>query len=313
MSKCVALFAGQGAQKTGMGQSLYENVPAAREIFERAEAVLPGISELCFHGEQGILNQTVNTQPAVFTVDMAAYAALSSLGVPISAAAGFSLGEYAALTAVGVVSFEDGLRMVVRRAQLMQQQAEKEPGSMAAILGIPAEKVEQIIEELNAPVLQAVNYNCPNQTVVAGDAQSMKLFEEYCAQNKIKRMPLPVNGAFHSTLMQGVAEQLRKEFSAIIFHHPTFPIYSNVIALPYPEDGEQMKPLLASQTARPVRWEATIRNMAKEGLDVFVELGPGSTLCGFLKRMELPHTAYSLGEYAQFLSAKEALSSFEWA
>ena len=302
------LFAGQGAQKPGMGKSLYDNLVESHHIFARGETVCPDIIKRCFDMEQSQLNQTVNTQPAIFTVDMAAYYAFLTLGLKVHGAAGFSLGEYAALTAAGVLDFETALGLVCRRSEFMQRQGEETPGSMRAVIGISAAEVESFIEEVNSPTLQAVNYNCPGQTVVAGDLDSLNRFGELCTQKKIRVLPVPVSGAFHSVLMAPVAKELENIFTGISFGQPQFPLYSNVTARPY---GQEIPKLLASQTAKPVRWEQIIRNMMADGCDTFIELGQGTTLSGFLRRIDKDVPCYAISDYDSYLSVKEQFQTAE--
>ena len=291
-----------------MGRSLYDQIQESRDIFARADAVCPDITQRCFEMEQSQLNQTVNAQPTIFTVDMAAYHAFLTLGYPVHGAAGFSLGEYAALTAAEIMDFETVLGLVCRRAELMQRQGEITLGGMRAILGPLAAEVEALIDEVHSPTLQAVNYNCPGQTVVAGDLDSLNLFGELCVQKKVRVVSLPVSGAFHSVLMQPAAKALAEIFSNQTFHQPKFPLYSNVTARPY---GDDIPKLLASQTAQPVRWEQTIRNMIADGCDMFLELGQGNTLSGFLRRIDKEIPCFVINDYDSFLSVKEELHKFE--
>jgi [acyl-carrier-protein] S-malonyltransferase len=302
--KTAVLFAGQGAQKTGMGAELYETSSAAKEIFDRAEAVLPGIRELCFSGEQAVLNQTVNTQPSVYTVDVAAYVAYREAGGGMDVAAGFSLGEYAALCCTGVFSFEQGLDLVIRRAHWMQEAAQKTGGGMVAVLGKTSGEVDSMVAALHkGGILQAVNYNCPGQTVVAGDDENLKAFLAYCKENKIKALRLPVSGAFHSKAMEGVAVRIAEEITNMKFRQPAVPVYSNTLARPYETD--EIKKTLAVQTASPVYFEQILKSMLEGGVDTFVEVGPGNALTGFVKRTDKGVAVYNvnnaktLGQTAQ--------------
>lgn len=281
--KIAALFAGQGAQKTGMGKSLYEGSAAAKDIYDRAEALMPGISALCFEGAQEELNKTENTQPCVFVTDMACWAAFCEQNIAVDAAAGFSLGEYAALCAAGVLSFEQTLRLVIDRAVWMSAAAAEHPGGMAAVLGKTAAEVEQIADAVRTDgVLIPVNYNCPGQTVVAGDEAQLDALVAYAKENKIKCMRLPVSGAFHTERMAAVSDKIYKAVDAIDFAQPSFTLYANKTALPY--ETADMKRVLADQSKNPVRFEQTITNMLEAGFDTFIEFGPGNTLTGFVKR-----------------------------
>ncbi len=281
--KIAALFAGQGAQKTGMGKSLYEASAATRDIYDRAEAVMPGISALCFEGAQEELNKTENTQPCVFVTDMACWAAFCEQGISVDAAAGFSLGEYAALCAAGVLGFEDTLKLVVERAGWMSAAAAEHPGGMAAVLGKTAAEVEQLADSVRTDgVLVPVNYNCPGQTVVAGDADQLDKLIAYAKENKIKCMKLPVSGAFHTERMAAVSDKIYSAIEVMDFAQPAFALYANKTALPY--EAADMKRVLADQSKNAVRFEQTIKNMLEAGFDTFIEFGPGNTLTGFVKR-----------------------------
>lgn len=308
--KVGVLFAGQGAQKPGMGKSLYENVPASREIFERAEKIVPGITELCFEGPQEKLNETVHTQPCVYTVDCACWAAFATLGVRPAVGAGFSLGEYAALYAASVFTFETGLRIVRRRAEFMQEAADLHPGSMAAVLGLEAREVEEMVGLIRGQgVLQPVNYNCPGQTVVAGDVAEMDNLIAYAKDHRIKVAPLATSGAFHSERMQQAAEQTGAVIREETFEEPEFVLYANKTGLPY--DASSLQETLGDQTSSPVLFEQILRGMLRDGCDLFIELGPGKTLAGFLRRIDRKAAAYNLNDYASLGQVREALQAGE--
>ncbi|MBD5560335.1 MAG: ACP S-malonyltransferase [Clostridia bacterium] len=306
--KIGVLFAGQGAQKPGMGRSLCESVPAAREIFDTAEKILPGITQLCFEGPQEKLNETIWTQPCVYTVDCACWAAFSTLGVRPAVGAGFSLGEYAALYAASVFSFETGLKLVKRRAEFMQEAAELHPGSMAAVLGLEAREVEEIVDLIRGQgVLAPVNYNCPGQTVVAGDVAEMDSLISYARDHRLKVTPLATSGAFHSERMQEAAARTGEVIRSETFSEPDFVLYANQTGLPYETDA--MKDTLEKQTSSPVLFEQILRGMLADGCDLFVELGPGRTLAGFLRRIDRKASVYNLNDYASLEQLAQVLQA----
>lgn len=306
MEKTAVLFAGQGSQKPGMGKSLYDNVPESRAVFEEAEAVRPGITELCFEGPQDELNETVNTQPCVLTCDAAAWAAFSTLGIRPYAGAGFSLGEYAALIAAGVVSFRTALEIVIKRAEWMHEAAQARSGGMAAVLGVKAEEIEDIVRTIRGSgVLLPVNYNCPGQIVVAGDTEELDSLLAYAKENRMKVRPLAVSGAFHTERMHEAAVKTGEYIKDLEFAQPEFILYANRTAKPY--EWPDMKETLSSQTENPVLFEQIGRTLLDEGVTTFVELGPGTTLSGFIKRMDRSARLMHVDDYDSLLLTKEAL------
>lgn len=306
MDKIAVLFAGQGSQKPGMGRSLYDHVPEARAVFDEAEEIVPGIRELCFEGPAAALNETVNTQPCVLTCDVAAWAAFSTLGVRPFAGAGFSLGEYAALCAAGVVNFSTALKIVVRRARWMQEEADAAPGGMAAVLGLEAQEIEDIVRLVRGSgVLRPVNYNCPGQTVVAGDTAELDSLITYGREHRLKIRPLAVSGAFHTERMHEAARKTGEYIEDMTFEQPEFILYANRTAMPY--DPGDMKRTLSEQTENPVLFEQIVRQLLEKGVDTFVELGPGTTLSGFLKRIDKNARMMHVDDYDSLLLTKEAL------
>lgn len=273
------LFAGQGAQYAGMGRELCEVSGAAAAVFAMADALRPGTSEQCAHASKEELSQTLNTQPCVFAADLAAARALAENGIEPDFAAGFSLGELAALAFAGAFRDADGFRLVMRRAELMQAQAERTPSGMAAALGLATEQIEALCGECG---VYPVNYNCPGQVVVAGEHEKLRAFCARLPEHGGKALPLAVSGGFHSPVMADAAADFETELSYYSFHTLACPVYANRTGLPYRPPFAQT---LARQIDSPVLWEKTILNLLSQGADTFVELGPGRTLCGFMKKI----------------------------
>ncbi len=279
MGKIAFVFAGQGAQKPGMGRSIYNSSAAAREAMDQAERIRPGTLEMCFEGPEASLKETINTQPCLMLVDYACAVAAREAGVLPDCAAGFSLGEVAAAAFCGMMTFEDAFRLVIRRAELMQACAERHPGAMGAVLRLSAHEVGEIASEFEN--VFPVNFNCPGQTVVAMSEDVFDAFSARVSEKRGRVMRLNVSGAFHSPSMQAASEGLAHYLSGISLEAPRIPLYANRTAQPY---AGNMKKLLALQVSSPVHWEQTVRNMAAYGVDTFVEVGAGATLSGLISK-----------------------------
>ena len=276
------VFPGQGAQSVGMGKDLYENVPEAKELFEKANEILGfRITDIMFSGTDEQLKQTKVTQPAVF---LHSVILAKALGVKPDAVAGHSLGEFSALVAAGALSFEDGLRLVSARAQAMQKACEIKPSTMAAIIALPDEKVEEICAATPGVVV-AANYNCPGQVVISGTVEAINEACEKMKEAGAKRaLVLKVGGAFHSPLMQPAQEELAEAIAAAKFTTPVCPVYQNVDAKPH-TDPEEIKANLIKQLTAPVRWTQDVQAMIADGADDFTELGPGKVLQGLISKI----------------------------
>lgn len=279
------VFPGQGAQFVGMGKDLYETSEVARDMFERANEILGfRITDLMFEGTDEDLRQTRVTQPAIFLHSVILAKVLGDEFKP-DMVAGHSLGEFSALTAAGALSFEDGLRLVSARAMAMQAACEQNPSTMAAVLALPDEKVEEICASVDNGIVVCANYNCPGQIVISGendaiDAACAKLLEAG-AKRVLK---LKVGGGFHSPCMEPARAELAKAIENTEVHTPICPVYQNVDALPHTDPAE-IKANLVAQLTAPVRWTQTVRNMIADGATEFVELGPGKVLQGLILKI----------------------------
>lgn len=278
------VFPGQGAQFSGMGKELYESSPEAKALMDKANDILGfRITDIMFAGTDEELKATKVTQPAIFIHSVALALCTPGLDRP-DMVGGHSLGEFSALVAAGAVSFEDGLKLVAVRANEMQKCCEKVPGTMAAIIGLPTEKVEEICGSIEGVVIPA-NYNCDGQIVISGEKDAVLAACEACKQAGAKRaLPLAVSGAFHSPLMEPARAELAKAIEATEVRAPRCPIYQNVTALPE-TDPVRIKENLLKQLTSPVRWTQSVKNMLADGATEFTELGPGTVLQGLVKRI----------------------------
>ena len=287
------VFTGQGAQFSGMGKDLYENYPIAKEYFEKANDILGfRITDIMFNGSDEELKRTKVTQPAVFLHSVIQTMVMGEEFNP-QMVAGHSLGELSALTAAGALSFEDGLKLVYKRAMAMQKACEMQQSTMAAVLGLADEVVEQICAEVNAggDTVVAANYNCPGQVVISGSVEGIeKACEKLKAAGAKRALPLSVSGAFHSPLMQPAKEELEAAINETEFKAPCCPVYQNVDALPY-TSPQAIKANLIAQLTSPVRWTATIENMIDNGATEFTECGPGNVLQGLIKKIQTSKNA----------------------
>lgn len=284
------VFPGQGAQFVGMGKGLYESSPLAKELFEKANDILGfRITDLMFAGEAEDLKQTNVTQPAVFLHSVISALVLGADFKP-DMVAGHSLGEFSALVAAKALSFEDGLKLVSARAQAMQKACDMQPGTMAAVLGLSDEKVEEVLKTVSGVVV-AANYNCPGQLVISGSVEAIDAACEKMKEAGAKRaLRLPVGGAFHSPLMEPARVELEAAIRATTFHKPICPVYQNVDAKPHTE-AEEIKANSIAQLTGAVRWTQSVERMIADGADYFKELGPGNVLQGLVKKINAEVTA----------------------
>lgn len=290
------VFPGQGAQFVGMGKDLYETNALAKKYFDRADEILGfKITEIMFNGTDEQLKETKVTQPAVFLHSVIQALCLGDSFNP-AMVAGHSLGEFSALVASGALDFEDGLRLVASRANAMQKACEINSGTMAAIIGLPDEKVEEICASVSSEgdIVVAANYNCPGQLVISGNVNAVNAACEKLKEAGAKRaLPLKVSGAFHSPLMQPAKDELQAAIEKTTFKTPKCPIYQNVDAKPH-TDAEEIKLNLIAQLTSPVRWTASVQTMIHDGADDFTECGPGKALQGMIGRIDKNVNAHGI-------------------
>lgn len=290
------VFPGQGSQFVGMGKDLYDNNEKAKELFEKANEILGfRITDIMFEGTDEELTQTKVTQPAVFLHSVISALCLGDEFAP-TMVAGHSLGELSALVAAGALSFEDGVKLVSARAIAMQKACEAAPGTMAAVIGLPDEKIEEICAEVSTDgnIVVAANYNCPGQLVISGNVDAINAAcEKLKAAGAKRALPLKVGGAFHSPLMQPAKEELEKAIKATTFSEPKCPVYQNVDAQPHTDPAEIQANLIAQLTSS-VRWTASVQNMIKAEANDFTECGPGKALQGMIGRIDKTVAAHGI-------------------
>lgn len=310
MSKLAFVFPGQGAQKVGMGKDFYDNYDVAKKMFKEADEALGySIMKMCFEGPEEDLKLTANTQPAILTISCIANEILKENGIQPEITGDHSLGEYSALVAAGVLNFQDAVALVHKRGSYMQEAVPVGEGGMAAIIGVDRDKIVEVCQQVSAesPV-QAVNFNCPGQIVIAGATKGVELaVEELKAAGAKKAVILPVSAPFHSTLMKPAAEKLAVELDKVTISDAKIPVVANVSAEILTK-AEDIKASLVAQAASPVLWEDCVARMKEFGADVLLEAGPGKTLCGFNRRIDKTITSLNVEDVA---SLEKSLDYFK--
>lgn len=293
MGKTAFVFSGQGAQSSGMGKSLFESYPELNELVKEAEKSGVDVLKLVTQASEEDLSKTINAQPAIFAMSLAGYTILKNKGINISAMAGFSLGECSALAASGVLSLKDGFTLIKERALIMQKAAEESSGAMFAIIGLDNEKLEKICKEQEG-FCEPVNFNCPNQTVIAGEEKAaINAADKAVKAGALKAVRLNVNAAFHTNLMLDASNSFKEKILTLEYNKPFCTLYSNVTGKPLDKDVN-IPEYLVRQMTSAVKWQACIENMIKDGIDTFVEIGPGKTLTGLIRRIDRSVKTYNI-------------------
>ena len=292
MGKIAFVFSGQGDQFPGMGKELADKYPSAKSVFDMCDGIRPGTSEQCFNGTEEELKETKNTQPCLFAMELAAANVLFDKGVRPEALAGFSLGEVTAATAAGIFDNETGFRLVCKRGELMQTEAEKFDTSMAAVVKLTPEQIQDVCAKYSD--VYPVNFNCPGQITVSGLASQMKDFSADVKAAGGRALPLKLKGAFHSPFMNTASEAFRVELENAKINKGNITLYSDLTSMPYTDDVAE---LLSKQICSPVLWEKIVRNMIADGFDTFIEIGPGRTLTNMIKKISADVKAQTVEEY----------------
>jgi len=312
LSKVAFVFPGQGSQKVGMCKDFYDSYACAKKVFEEADDALGfSITKMCFEGPEEDLRLTKYTQPAILTCSVAALAVMREHGLECEAAGGHSLGEYSALVAADVMKLQDAVVAVHKRGEFMQEAVPVGEGAMAAVMGLTPDEIVAVCQNVETEcgeAVQAVNFNCPGQVVIAGATKAVdKASEALKAAGAKRAIPLPVSAPFHSTLMKPAAERLKEVLDKIDFRDAKFPVFSNVTAEPVVK-AEEIRALLVKQAASPVKWEMSMHRMIKDGFDTFVEVGPGKVLTGFTRKIDRAMNALNVEDMA---SLEKTLAYFK--
>jgi len=304
MKKTAFLFPGQGSQSVGMGEEFYREYDIVREIFDMTEEITRlNISRLCFKGPMEELTMTVNLQPAVTAVNLACLAVIEKENIACQFSAGHSLGEFSALCAAGVTSREDTIRLVYKRGELMHREASRYQGAMSAIVGLPVDEVAELVAGVQKDgIVSVANHNTELQIVITGAPAAVERVSALAVAKGAKSVPLKVSGAWHSELIKGAVDEFKQYIETITFNSPRKDVFFNVTA-DAEQDPAEIRELMARQLCSPVKWHDTMNKMAAEGVDVFVEVGPGRVLAGLLKKIlpkDCPAKVYNVSNLKQF-------------
>jgi len=313
MGKIAFVFSGQGAQYVGMGKELYENIPVCREIFDKADEALGfSISKICFEGPEEELVKTENTQPAILTMSIAAVAALKEEGIFPDMTAGLSLGEYSALVCSGAFDFVDAVKLIKKRGRFMQEAVPAGVGAMAAIIGLKEEILREVLaKSYYAGIVEAANFNCPGQIVIAGEVKAVETAVENAREaGALKAIMLNVSGPFHTSMMEPAALKLEKELAEVPVKDMQIPVITNVTG-EFIESESDIRGILKKQVMSSVLWEKTINTMLEAGVDTFVEIGPGKALCGFVKKVNRKATALNVEDLDSLQKAIKKIKEVE--
>ncbi len=311
MGKIAFLFAGQGAQYIGMGKELYENFPICRQTFEEAdESLHSNLTEMIFNGSKEDLDRTENTQPSVVTMTIAAYRALMEYGITPDVVAGLSLGEYSALTASGVFDFSEVVPLVRKRGRFMQEAVPEGIGKMSAVLGLSEEKIREACKEAGEfGTVEPANFNCPGQIVIGGEVKAVDEANKLCKEKgAMKTIDLALSAPFHTSMLKPAADRLKQELDPMTIGELKIPVISNVNADFVSNSGE-VKDLLYRQVMSSVLWEHTIRRMIENGVNNFIEIGPGKTLSGFVKKIDRSLGIHNMENIASLEATVKALKT----